>query len=152
MNTATGRPIVLTIADPTMVGEARRMAVSLAGRLGFDEADRGTLAIIVTEAATNLHKHAKEGQIVIQGVLRGAHAGIEVLVLDKGPGMRDVDRCLEDGYSTSGSPGTGLGAMRRLSSLFDIHSIPGVGTVILARLWAGLLYRCSRLPTLNSER
>ena len=47
-------PIVLTIADPTMAGEARRMAVSLAGRLGFDEADRGTLAIIVTEAATNL--------------------------------------------------------------------------------------------------
>jgi hypothetical protein len=62
---------------------------------------------------------------------------VEVLALDKGPGMADVERCLRDGYSTAGTGGSGLGAMRRMSSLFDIHSVPGVGTAVLAQLWAG---------------
>jgi Stage II sporulation protein E (SpoIIE) len=59
------------------------------------------------------------------------------LALDRGPGMADVDRCLTDGFSTAGSPGTGLGAMSRLSGCFEIHSVPGVGTATLARLWQG---------------
>ena len=59
-----------------------------------------------------------------------------MLALDKGPGIANAAQALRDGYSTTGSPGTGLGAMARLATLFDIHSVPGAGTVLLARLWS----------------
>ena len=136
MITASGLPVVLSIDDPTRAGEARRAATALAGRLGFDEAQRGRVAIVATEAATNLSKHASGGVVVIQGLEDGAIGGVDILALDRGPGMPDVDRCLADGYSTAGSPGTGLGAMDRLSASFDIYSLPGTGTAALARLWS----------------
>src|SRR5262249_6562538 len=134
--TTTGRPIVLAIDDATMAGEARRAAIATAGRLGFDEAERGEGAIVASEAAANLYKHAKCGEIVIQGLEHGAIGGVDILSLDRGPGMADVDRCRDDGFSTAGSNGTGLGAMARLSSIFDIHSFPGTGTAMLARFWS----------------
>ena len=59
------------------------------------------------------------------------------LALDKGPGIHDIARCFQDGYSTAGSAGTGLGAVHRLSSHYDIHSVPGKGTALLARVWKG---------------
>lgn len=136
MITTSGRPIVLAINDATMAGEARRAAVALAGRLGFDETERGKVAIVATEAATNLSKHATGGEIVILGLESGTIGGVDVLALDRGPGMSNVDRCRSDGYSTAGSPGAGLGAMARLSAPFDIHSLPGLGTASVARLWA----------------
>ncbi|WP_250847016.1 ATP-binding SpoIIE family protein phosphatase [Aquisphaera insulae] len=131
-----GPPIILSINEPSMVGESRRTATSLAGRLGFDETGRGRVALVATEAATNLHKHAGGGEILLQGLEDGAVGGVEILALDRGPGMADVARCLGDGYSTAGSSGTGLGAMQRLVPDFDIHSGPGIGSVVLARLWA----------------
>src|SRR4051794_1549870 len=124
------------MTDPSVAGEARRAAVALAGRLGFDETARGRVALVATEAATNLAKHARGGEIVIQGLEDGPVGGLDVLALDRGPGMADVARCLADGYSTAGSSGTGLGAVGRLSARFDIHSLPGVGSTLLARLWA----------------
>ncbi len=136
MITTSDQPVVLAIDDATMAGEARRAAVALAGRLGFDETERGKVAIVVTEAATNLSKHANGGEIVILGLESGTISGLDVLALDRGPGMANVDRCRADGYSTAGSQGAGLGAMARLSIEFDIHSSTEVGTALLARLWA----------------
>jgi anti-sigma regulatory factor (Ser/Thr protein kinase) len=135
--TTSGPPITLAINDGTMAGEARRAATALVGRLGFDETERGKVSIVATEAATNLSKHATGGEIVIQGLESGTVCGVDVLTVDRGPGMADLDRCLADGYSTAGSPGNGLGAMARLSTRFDIHSLPGIGTATLTRLWAG---------------
>ena len=63
--------------------------------------------------------------------------GVEILALDKGPGIRDLERSLRDGYSTAGGAGTGLGAISRLSSEFDVYSPPGKGTALLARIWPG---------------
>ena len=136
MITTSGRPVVLAIDDATMAGEARRAAVALAGHLGFNEPERGKVAIVATEAATDLSKHANRGEIVILGLEAGTIGGVDVLALDRGPGMSNVDRCRIDGYSTAGSPGAGLGAMARLSTDFDIHSLPGLGTASVARLWA----------------
>ena len=81
----------------------------------------------------NLMKHAGGGELLVQSIDSPA-SGIELLALDKGPGMADVAVCLRDGYSTGGSPGTGLGAIERLSQSFDIYSQPGRGTVVFARL------------------
>src|SRR5215207_2402308 len=126
----------LPVTDISQVAEARRAATALAGRLGFSEASVGNVALVVTEAATNLVKHATGGEILLYALRSGQIGGIEVLALDRGPGMSNVAKCLRDGYSTIGSPGTGLGAIRRLATSFDIHSAPGAGTVLLARLWS----------------
>ncbi len=145
MITTVGRPVVLAIEDATMVGEARRRATSLAESLGFDETTAGKVAIIVTEAASNLSKYAKNGEIVVQGLKSGDATGLDILALDRGPGMVDVARCMTDGFSTAGSQGHGLGAMSRMSSFFDIHSLVGTGTACLARFDANALAKKSWL-------
>lgn len=125
------------IREPADVGEARRAAVALGARAGMDAAEQGKVALVVTEAGTNLVKHGKGGEIVLGRFRAGARVGVEMLALDRGPGMADVAKCLQDGYSTAGSAGTGLGGISRLSSAFDIYSRPGLGTALLARVAAG---------------
>ena len=115
-------------------GEARRRAVELAGDLGMNETERGRVALIATEATTNIAKHASSGELLVRAVDSRGQRGIEMIALDRGPGMSDVGRCLQDGYSTAGSPGTGLGAITRLATEFDIHSVAGTGTAVLARV------------------
>ncbi|GAC1471395.1 MAG: anti-sigma regulatory factor [Isosphaeraceae bacterium] len=156
MITTTGRPMVLAMDDASRSGEARRGASAMAERLGFDETGRGKVAIVASEAATNLVKHAQGGVIVIQGLEEGTIGGVEILALDRGPGMVDVDRCLSDGFSTQGTSGNGLGAMARLSDRFDIHSLPGNGTATLARLWStptpsGLEFGAVSLPLAGED-
>src|SRR3954471_21201518 len=138
----------LPVTDISGVAKARRAATALADRLGFSEAGVGNVTLVVTEAATNLIKHATAGEILLYALRSGQIGGIEVRALDRGPGMTNVAKCLHDGYSTSGSLGIGLGAIRRLSTSFDIHSAPGAGTVQLARLWSEPL-PASRPPFLR---
>jgi anti-sigma regulatory factor (Ser/Thr protein kinase) len=124
---------VVLVEDSSQVAAARRVAAGLARALGFDEATSGRVALAVTEAATNLLKHADRGEILLGTARSGGHAVIEILALDRGPGMANVDRCLQDGYSTAGSAGTGLGALRRVADTFDVYSRPG-GTALLVRV------------------
>ncbi len=135
MTSLPGQPIIFLIDDISKVGEARRTATALASRLEFDETERGKVAIVATEVATNLCKHAREGELFLTLLEQNGATGLEILALDRGPGMTDIERCLSDGYSTAGSPGNGLGASSRLASSFDIHSIPDTGTVVMARFW-----------------
>jgi anti-sigma regulatory factor (Ser/Thr protein kinase) len=129
---------LLSILDPSSVGEVRRAAHAAAEDLGFDETRTGNAAIVATEMATNIVRHAGSGDLILKARQEGGTSVLEFLALDHGPGMRDVERCMEDGYSTAaGGAGTGLGAMRRLSDEFDIHSTPGVGTAVLARFRTG---------------
>jgi anti-sigma regulatory factor (Ser/Thr protein kinase) len=133
---AIGEPFVVDVTDPSGAAEARRQAATLAVTLGFDETDVGRVAIVVTEAATNLIKHAGGGVIVGHPVVRGGHCSLEILALDRGPGIGSIDSALRDGYSSAGSPGTGLGAIRRASTEFDIYSTRTGGTAIFAALEA----------------
>lgn len=132
-------PVALPILESSQAGEARRIAMSLAGRLGFNETEQGKVGIVVTEVANNLVQHAKDGQLLLQARTRNHILGIEILALDKGPGMVNINQCLRDGFSTAGTPGNGLGAISRLSALFDIYSVPNVGTALLTHLWASHL-------------
>ena len=84
--------------------------------------------------ASNLLKHATTGEIVLQSLDGDGSTGIEILAQDRGPGMANLSRCLNDGFSTAGTAGTGLGAIRRLCDVFDIYSAAGTGTAVLARL------------------
>ena len=129
-------PSPLRIEDPSQVSAARRVATRLAEGLGFDGTAAGQVALIVTEMATNILKHGGGGQIMLQSVHRDDVQGIEIVGLDRGKGIADLGRSLRDGYSTAGSPGTGLGAIRRMAAAFDICSAPGLGTAVVATLWA----------------
>jgi anti-sigma regulatory factor (Ser/Thr protein kinase) len=123
----------LRISESSQVGEARREAQHAAERLGCDESAASNIAIAVTEAATNILKHAGGGELILRSLGKEEGEGLEVLALDRGPGMSSVKQCFTDGYSTGGGAGTGLGAMSRLASSFDIYSQPERGTALLLR-------------------
>lgn len=127
--------IALPIVESSQVGEARRIAQALAKRLKFNETEQATVGIIVTELATNLVRHAQYGQLLLQAIEKNNIVGIEILALDKAPGMVNVSECLRDGFSTIGTSGNGLGAIKRLASFFDIYSVVGQGTAIVAQVF-----------------
>lgn len=128
------------IDDGSKVGEARRSAQTLAN-FEFNAEIAGKVAIAATELANNMHHHAGGGELLVQTLGEGEHVVLELLALDRGPGMQDIARCLADGYSTRGTPGTGLGAVKRLADEFDIYSAPGEGTVVMARFGAVARHR-----------
>ncbi len=126
----------IAIEEGSQPAEARRIARKIACDIGFDEAASEQIAIVATEAGTNLLKHAGGGEILLRRIegeeAPGVHA-LELLAIDRGPGMENLDLCLENGYSTSGSAGQGLGAIVRLSAESDFYSVPGKGAAVLAR-------------------
>ncbi|WP_448274571.1 anti-sigma regulatory factor [Nostoc sp. DSM 114160] len=127
--------VTVTITESSQTGEARRVAMALATRLGFQEIERGKVGIVATEIANNLVQHAHGGVVLLRSLKENSKIGIEILALDKGRGMVDVDECLQDGFSTAGTLGNGMGAIRRLSGFLEIYSIPNQGTALLAHLW-----------------
>ena len=135
---ARGGPVSVCFAaeDSSQVGEIRRAAMSLADALGFSETDRGRVALVATEAATNATRHARGGIVLLRTLGDTEEPGVEVVAVDRGPGIANVGRALEDGYSTGGTSGTGLGAVRRVSSEFDLFSTPDRGTVLYSRVHA----------------
>ncbi|MEV0623782.1 ATP-binding protein [Nonomuraea sp. NPDC050404] len=122
--------------DPSAVGAVRRKAVLLAEEAGFDPVLIGQTAVAVSEAVSNLVKHAVDGTVMVRPHPE-APATVELITVDRGPGMADVARALRDGYSTSGTLGIGLGAISRISSGYDVHSLPGKGTVLAMHFTAG---------------
>lgn len=107
----------------------------LAESFALSEAAVGRVNIIVSEMLTNLEKHTTSGGELLVKAIGKPIKGIEIISLDNGPGMSEPDRMLEDGVSTYGSSGQGLGAIKRQSDLFDIYSQPQIGTVILTRVY-----------------
>lgn len=129
--------ISIAVNDPSQISEARRGAGSVAERNGFNATDAGRVALVATELASNLIKHGGGGELLLGSYEDGDGSGVEAIALDRGPGMANVEACLQDGYSSAGTQGNGLGAVIRQSNLVDIASWPGVGTAVLARVETG---------------
>lgn len=127
--------VVFVVSHASDVAAVRRAGQKLADALGFNQTRAGQLALIITEAATNILKHAGEGEIHVGPALSPAGIGVDVLALDKGPGIADLEGSLVDGVSTAGTAGTGLGALHRLSDEFDVYSTVGDGAAFFMRLW-----------------
>ncbi|CAM5287191.1 ATP-binding SpoIIE family protein phosphatase [Streptomyces aurantiogriseus] len=127
------------VYDPTRVRDARVAAEEAAALVGLDDSRTAAVALVATELATNLLKHARGGQVLVDTVAppsgRGGPA-VQIAAVDHGPGMADVAAALGDGFSTTGSLGAGLGTCRRVADDFDLHSVLGRGTVALARVGA----------------
>jgi anti-sigma regulatory factor (Ser/Thr protein kinase) len=127
----------IEIHDRSSVGEARRVSAQMAERAKLPSTELGRVPLIVTELATNLLAHAQRGEIMLRLLPNETAPGLEIIALDRGPGIGDVSLCLADGYSRGGTRGCGLGAVRRLSTDFDINSRQPAGTVVMSRV------RCS---------
>lgn len=117
----------------------RRAAERLASELAMPEQRIAELSIVAAEMAGNLVKHALQGTILVRAVRVEAQAGVELIAIDSGPGMPDVPHSLGDGHSTAGTLGIGLGAIQRQASRWDLHSLPGRGTVLVVQVWPGSL-------------
>jgi anti-sigma regulatory factor (Ser/Thr protein kinase) len=138
--------ISLSIIDQSAVSEARRAAVELARRAGFDETACGRVAIVATEMATNLIKHGRGGRFLMDltewpedaGTALSGAPDVELIAIDRGPGIANLENALRDGYSTAGSAGAGLGAIRRQAHSFHLYSKPDIGTALAVRLGNGL--------------
>ena len=126
----------IPIRESSQVGEARRMALRLAAGHDLSEEVCGRIALVVTELGTNLVRHALGGRLLIACTVVEGATHFEVIAIDSGPGMQDINQCLLDGYSTGTTPGTGFGAVQRLSTDFSVFSKVDHGTVILSRIRA----------------
>ncbi len=123
----------IPITDPSSVGEARRRGILLTERLGFNEVRSGEFALLITEVARNVLTHGGGGQTIIAGAKNAHGPVVRVLGLDNGPGIADMARAMSDGYSSSGTMGAGLGAMRRIAHLMDIFTSQ-TGTIIMLEM------------------
>jgi anti-sigma regulatory factor (Ser/Thr protein kinase) len=125
----------LAVEDASAVPSCRAAGQALASRLGFPAARAEQLALAVTEAASNLYKHARQGALLLRVNRDQEQPGIDLVTIDAGPGLADVSEARRDGHSTAGTLGIGLGAIGRLADFTDLYSVPGHGTVLVARFW-----------------
>jgi anti-sigma regulatory factor (Ser/Thr protein kinase) len=123
------------IDDTAAVGAVRRRTAALAADAGLDEVRAGDAALIASELASNVVKHARHGGALLGAARDGERRGVAIAVWDRGPGM-NLDACLRDGMSTAGTRGAGLGAVARIATRFDAYAAPGRGSVITATVLA----------------
>jgi anti-sigma regulatory factor (Ser/Thr protein kinase) len=125
----------ISVEDASATSACRSTAAAMAAKLAFPVARADELALAVTEAASNLHKHARAGALLLRIGVVAAMPCIELVTIDGGPGFRDVSAVMRDGHSTAGTLGVGLGAIRRLAGSCDLYSAAGHGTTLVARFW-----------------
>lgn len=121
----------LKIQEPSAVAEARRRARRTANAIGLNSIKVEHAAIVATEIAQNVLRHGGGGQLLVEVFGAPSLERLHIVGYDEGPGIERIDRMMRDGETTKGSPGTGLGAMKRLADRIDIFSQPGE-TVVAA--------------------
>jgi serine/threonine-protein kinase RsbT len=114
---------------------ARQRGRELAAQAGFSSGDQTVIAAAISEIARNILNYAKRGEVQLSIVTNGDKQGVIIVARDQGPGIPDVDRALEDGYSTSGGLGLGLPGARRLMDDFAVDSAVGKGTTVTMKKW-----------------
>jgi RNA polymerase sigma factor (sigma-70 family) len=121
-------------SDPDVV-TARQKGREIAARAGFATTDLTLVATAISEIARNIVKFARRGQLTVTLVTDDGRTGVTIVARDSGPGIPDVGRALQDGYSTYRGLGLGLGGARRLMDEFEIVSEVGVGTTVTMTKW-----------------
>lgn len=114
---------------------ARQLGRNMAKELGFGNVDQARITTAISELARNIYLYAGNGKICIQPIDHLGKKGLKIIALDNGPGIRDIRRVMEDGYTTSGGLGAGLPGVKRLMDEFSIESTVDVGTEINATKW-----------------
>jgi serine/threonine-protein kinase RsbT len=125
----------VTVTTDVDIVAARRIGRALAVQVGFSGGEATLVATAISELARNILLYARAGRIQIQPVERGPKRGLIVVASDHGPGIADIPRALQDGFSTSGRLGLGLPGVKRLMDEFEIESGAGNGTVVTVKKW-----------------
>ncbi len=134
-SSSTDESVWIRVEEPSTCASVRRRAAELARQVQLADDQIEEVAVAASELATNLVKHAREGSVLLRVLRRSGTAGVGVLTLDHGPGTRDIAALSVDGVTTTGTLGIGLGAVRRFADRLDLHSVPGLGTVVSAEFW-----------------
>jgi serine/threonine-protein kinase RsbT len=114
---------------------ARSAAKNEAKRLGFSLVDQTRIATAISELARNIVVHSNGGVLKIKEIEKEARKGLEMCAIDDGPGIEDIERALEDGWTSGGGLGIGLSGAKRLMDEFEIQSEVGKGTKVLIVKW-----------------
>ncbi|MFJ7640697.1 anti-sigma regulatory factor [Peribacillus sp. NPDC097264] len=114
---------------------ARQLGRNFAKELGFGTVDQARITTAISELARNIYLYAGQGNVSLEKLLVNGKSGLKIIAEDNGPGIQDIRRVMEDGFTTSGGLGAGLPGAKRLMDDFDIESIPGEGTKISAIKW-----------------
>jgi len=130
--------LLVPIASDVDVVTARQQGRSVAADAGFSSGDQTVIAAAISELARNILMYARRGEIALNVISNGDRQGLVVVARDQGPGIPDVGRALQDGYSTSGGLGLGLPGARRLMDEFDVSSVVGKGTTVTMKKWRHL--------------
>jgi serine/threonine-protein kinase RsbT len=128
---------VIPIESDADVVTARQRAREMAGALELTSTDQTLLATAISEVARNITTYAVRGEVLLS-VIRDSNGrqGIQVIARDDGPGIEDLERAMQDGYTSGGGLGLGLPGARRLVDDFDIKTAPGEGTTVTLVMWA----------------
>jgi serine/threonine-protein kinase RsbT len=127
----------LPIREEADVAIARKHARDVAAQAGLSEVAAYALATAISEIASNIVVHAGAGELVLSADSRGGRRGVVVLARDAGPGIPELERAMQDGYSTANGLGLGLPSARRLVDEFELNSEVGRGTIVVLKKWAG---------------
>ncbi|MGI4857214.1 MAG: anti-sigma regulatory factor [Janthinobacterium lividum] len=128
-------PVVLEIRTPDQVNLARKTVQDWASRMAFGTLEKTKFVTAASELARNTLVHGMGGTMTMTQVERAGRTGIQLVFVDTGPGIGDIEQALQDGFTTAKSMGLGLGGARRLVSEFDITSVPGAGTTVSITQW-----------------
>ena len=114
---------------------ARQLGRNEAKEIGFGTVDQARITTAISELARNIYLYAGKGRIEITRIYSGKLCGISIVASDNGPGIADIRKVMDDGYTTSGGLGAGMPGVRRLMDEFNLLSKQGVGTTITAIKW-----------------
>ncbi|PMC34008.1 ATP-binding protein [Bacillus sp. UMB0899] len=114
---------------------ARQLGRNVAKELGFGTVDQARITTAISELARNIYLYAGQGEMRIERIQDLGKKGLKIIAIDNGPGIPDIRKVMEDGFSTSGGLGAGLPGVKRLMDGFDISSSVGEGTEIQAVKW-----------------
>lgn len=126
----------VTIQKEWDIVKARQLAREMAKQIGFGTVDQARIATTVSELARNIYLYTEKGEIYYEVVETIEHnKGLRLYIQDEGPGIADISKVMQDGYTTSGGLGAGLPGAKRLMDEFDIESQVGKGTKIIITKW-----------------
>lgn len=124
------------IASSFDVTTARQLGRKLASDSGLAQAEVTLLAAAISEIARNIIEHARRGELLFKTVENGVKRGLQIIARDEGPGIADVPRAMQYGFSTAGGLGVGLPGAKWLMDEFDIDSTVGQGTRVTMCKWS----------------
>jgi serine/threonine-protein kinase RsbT len=114
---------------------ARQLGRTIAKELGFGTVDQTRITTAISELARNIYLYAGNGEIRFELVHKFEKRGLKIMAVDHGPGIQDIRRAMEDGFSTAGGLGAGLPGVKRLMDEFDLITSLGEGTTIWVVKW-----------------